>query len=335
MGLDGGPMGRVTDRSRLAIVFPGQGSQEVGMGRSACERHPEARAVFDRADAALGFSLSGVCFDGPEEALRLTATTQPAILTTSLALLAALRAAAPDLVPGRVACAAGHSLGEYTALVAAGALDLESAVRTVRRRGEYMQEAVPEGQGAMAAILGMPLDVVEGLCREAAQGEVLAPANHNAPDQTVVAGATAAVRRLAELAKGRGARKVVELPVSAPFHCALMKPAQDRLARDLASLPMRDSGFPVINNVNARPETAAEGHRRALAEQVTAPVRWVETVRRLEEMGVGAIVEVGPGKVLTGLAKRIAPDLTRHHVEDTDSLDACVGALRGDGPVRP
>jgi len=324
----------VTGASRVALVFPGQGSQAVGMGRSACAQHPEARAVFERADTALGFPLSGVCFDGPEEALRLTATTQPAILTTSLALLAALRATAPDLVPGRVVCAAGHSLGEYSALVAAGALDLEDAVRTVRRRGEYMQEAVPAGQGAMAAVLGVTLEVVERLCREAAHGEVLAPANHNAPDQTVVSGTSAAVRRMTLLARSRGARKVVDLPVSAPFHCALMRPAQERLAADLAALLMRDAAFPVINNVSALPETAADRHREALSAQMTAPVRWVETVLRLKEMGVEAIVEVGPGKVLTGLAKRIAPDLARHHVEDADSLRATVAALSGDTTVR-
>lgn len=320
---------------RLALLFPGQGSQVVGMGRSVCARHPEAKAVFDRADRALGFALSGVCFDGPEEALKLTATTQPAILTTSLALLAAFRAAAPDLIPGQVACAAGHSLGEYSALVAAGALDLEDAVRTVRRRGEYMQEAVPAGEGAMAAVLGVSLETVETLCKEASQGEVLAPANHNAPDQTVVAGTAEAVRRLGQIARGRGARKVVELPVSAPFHCALMRPAQDRLARDLADLPLRDAAFPVINNVSAHEETSADRHRQALADQVTAPVRWVETVRRLETMGVQAVIEVGPGKVLTGLAKRILPGLQRHHVEDAESLDATVAALAGGVPVRP
>jgi [acyl-carrier-protein] S-malonyltransferase len=303
------------------------------MGRSVCERYPEAKAVFARADQVLGFSLSGVCFDGPEEALKLTATTQPAILTTSLALLAALRAAAPQLIPSQVACAAGHSLGEYSALVAAGALDLEDAVRTVRRRGEYMQEAVPAGQGAMAAILGVPLDVVETLCQEASQGEVLSPANHNAPDQTVVAGTADAVRRLMQIARGRGARKVVELPVSAPFHCALMREAQERLTQDLQDLTLRDAAFPVINNVSASPETSADRHRRALAAQVTAPVRWVETVQRLETMGVQAIVEVGPGKVLTGLAKRILPGLPRHHVEDAESLDATVAALAGGVPV--
>jgi len=312
-------VGLVTAR-RIALVFPGQGSQAVGMGRLLSEAEPMARSVFERADRALGFALSRTCFEGPEEALRLTAVTQPAILATSVACLEALAASAPADWRGRIACAAGHSLGEYTALVASGALDLEDAVRIVRRRGEYMQEAVPVGAGAMAAVLGLPVDEVQALCRDAAEGDVLAPANLNATDQTVVAGTARAVNRLVSLAKGRGARKTVLLPVSAPFHCDLMAPARERLARDLGELRLRDASFPVIVNVSARPETGAEVLRRALLDQVTSPVRWVESVLCMKEMGMDALVEVGPGRVLSGLAKRIAPDVPLFNIEDPASL---------------
>ncbi len=298
------------------------------MGKSAYDSFPEAREVFARADAALGFAISRACFDGPEEALRLTATTQPAVLTTSLALLAALRAVSPGLfAPGTVACAAGHSLGEYSALVAAGALEIEDAVRTVRRRGEYMQEAVPVGQGAMLALLGTPLEKVADLCREAAAGEVLSPANLNAPDQTVVAGTAAAVDRLAALARARGVRKVIRLPVSAPFHCALMAPAQERLAGDLARLPMREPAFPVLPNRTATATSRVADLREALVTQVTGPVRWVETILAMQALGVRILVEVGPGKILTGLARRIAPELTLLNVEDPPSLMATAAAL--------
>jgi [acyl-carrier-protein] S-malonyltransferase len=310
----------------IALLFPGQGSQAVGMGREVRDASPEARAVFETADKALGFPLSTACFEGPDEALRLTATTQPAILTTSIALLQALRSRVADL-DARVVCAAGHSLGEYSALVAAGALPLDAAVRVVRRRGEYMQEAVPVGEGAMAAVLGATLQAVETMCREAAEGQVLAPANLNAPDQTVVAGHAAAVRRLPPIAKTHGARRVVELPVSAPFHCALMRPAQERLARDLATLPLADARFPVLPNVTAEPERSGGQFRKRLEDQVTAPVRWVETIRRIAALGAMTIVEVGPGKVLTGLAKRITPELTLLNVEDPASLDAAAAVL--------
>jgi len=311
----------------VALVFPGQGSQAVGMGKALHEANPPSRQVYERADRALGYPLSRTCFEGPEEALRLTATTQPAVLVTSLAALAALRATAPQECMARVVCAAGHSLGEYSALVAAGALELDDAVRAVRRRGEHMQAAVPDGVGAMVALLGAPLEVVDALCREAAAGEVLSPANLNAPDQTVVAGTAAAVDRLAGLARSRGIRKVVRLPVSAPFHCALMEPARERLAQDLAALSVRDAAFPVVQNVSARAETRGAALREALVRQVTAPVRWVESVIRMKEMGVRTLIEVGPGRVLCGLARRIAPDLALLNVEDPASLGATLGAL--------
>ena len=323
-------MGDVSAGGRIALVFPGQGSQAVGMGRAARDAFAEARAVYEAADRAQGFPLSAACFDGPEEALRLTATTQPAILTTSVALLQALRARVPDL-DARTVCAAGHSLGEYSALVAAAALPLEEAARIVRRRGEYMQEAVPVGEGAMAAVLGAPAEAVAAMCREAAGDRVLAPANFNAPDQTVVAGHADAVRRLAPIAKTHGARRVVDLPVSAPFHCPLMRPAQERLARDLAALPLKDARFPVLPNVSAEPESSAARFRTSLEEQVTAPVRWVETVRRIAALGATTVVEIGPGKVLTGLAKRIAPELALLNVEDPASLEAAAAAIGSGG----
>jgi [acyl-carrier-protein] S-malonyltransferase len=300
------------------------------MGRELSAAEPAARAIFERADRALGFPLSRACFEGPEDALRLTAVTQPAVLTTSIACHEALRARMGDALLEGVRCAAGHSLGEYTALVAAGALDLEEAVVAVRRRGEYMQEAVPVGEGAMAAVLGLPVADVEALCREAAEGDVLSPANLNAPDQTVVAGSAAAVNRLAVLGRSRGARKIVPLPVSAPFHCALMQPARERLARDLATLPLRDARYPVVLNVTAWPETKAEALRAALVEQVTQPVRWTESVLRMKEMGATLLIEVGPGRVLSGLARRIAPDLALSNVEDEATLRKSCEALAHD-----
>ena len=297
------------------------------MGKAIHDAFPDARAVFEVADRALGLPLSRICFEGPEEALRLTATTQPAVLTTSLAILAAMRSRLAPSWTSRIVCAAGHSLGEYTALVAAGALDLEDALRAVRRRGEYMQEAVPAGQGAMAAVLGATLEEVESLCREAAGDECLVPANLNAPDQTVVAGTAAAVGRLGPLARERGVRKVVPLPVSAPFHCPLMAPAQARLASDLKRLPLRHPDFPIITNVSARPEHEAEALREALVQQVSAPVRWVEVVRRIQTLGADLLLEVGPGRVLTGLARRIAPELTALNIDDPRSLEATLDVL--------
>jgi [acyl-carrier-protein] S-malonyltransferase len=308
----------------VAWVFPGQGSQKVGMGKALAEAFPESRAVFAAADRALGERLSALCAEGPEDQLQLTANTQPAILTASIAAFRALAARAPR--PDRVA---GHSLGEWSALVAAGALDLEDAVAAVRKRGQYMQEAVPVGEGAMAAILGLDAPAVEAACRDAAEGQVVSPANLNSPGQVVIAGHTAAVERAIERCKAAGAKRGMRLPVSAPFHCALMAPAQERLARDLAALSFADAEVPLVNNVDARVVRAAGDCRDGLVRQVSAPVRWQESVERLAADGVSTFVEVGPGKVLSGLIKKIAPTARVLNVEDPASLEAAVAALAG------
>jgi [acyl-carrier-protein] S-malonyltransferase len=270
------------------------------MGREMAENFTVARKVFEAADAALGFAISKLCFGGPAEELQLTANTQPAILTVSVAAAAILREKGvhPDFV-------AGHSLGEYSALVAAGSLSLTDAVRLVRKRGEYMQEAVPVGQGAMAAILGLDGAVLEKVCQEAAQGEVVSPANLNSPGQVVIAGSAAAVGRAVELAKQRGAKRAIMLNVSAPFHSALMQPAQDRLSVDLDAAHVEDPQVPLVNNVHAQVVTSASVVREGLKQQVTAPVRWEESVRRLRSQGVELFIEVGPGKALSGLVRQI------------------------------
>jgi len=284
----------------IALLFPGQGSQKVGMGRELAAQVPASRAVFEAADRALGESLSAVCFDGPEDRLALTENTQPAILTASVAGARLLASAGitPDIV-------AGHSLGEYSAHVVAGTMAFEDAVRIVRRRGQYMQEAVPVGQGAMAAVLGASRDIVEQACLDAAEGEVVSPANFNAPGQVVIAGTAPAVARASERAKALGARRVVPLAVSAPFHCALMKPAELKLAPELRALRVSNPSVPIVANVDAQPKTTAVAGIEALIAQIAAPVQWEAVVERLASAGVRAYVEVGPGTVLSGLVKKI------------------------------
>ncbi|HLE21524.1 MAG TPA: ACP S-malonyltransferase [Vicinamibacteria bacterium] len=310
--------------SKLALVFPGQGSQQVGMGKAIAEERPEARQVFEEADGALGFPLSRLCFEGPEEELKLTENTQPAILTTSVALYRALasQGVEPDFV-------AGHSLGEYSALVASGALRLDDAVVLVRNRGRYMQEAVPVGEGAMAAILGLGLAEVQDICSQASEGEVVEPANLNAPGQTVVAGHAAAVQRASAAAKERGAKRVIPLSVSAPFHCRLMRPAQHRLERDLANVTVSDLRVPLVSNVDAAwVRTGAEAVD-ALIRQVASPVRWEESVRRLVDEGVDQFVEVGPGKVLSGLVRKIAENVRVASIEDPNGLRRLLAEVTG------
>jgi [acyl-carrier-protein] S-malonyltransferase len=292
------------------------------MGRELAENFACARAVFEEADQALGFAISKLCFDGPVEELQLTANTQPAILTASVAAARVLREKG---IPADYV--AGHSLGEYSALVAAGALGLADAVRLVRKRGQYMQEAVPVGQGAMAAILGLDGAAAEALCREAAQGEVVSPANLNSPGQVVIAGSAAAVARAVELGKARGANRAILLNVSAPFHCALMQPAQDRLSVDLDAAEIIDPPVPLVNNVDAQVVNAAAVVREGLKRQVTAPVRWEESMRRLRAEGVEMFVEVGPGKVLSGLLRQIDRSAECLRVEDVATLNEVVARL--------
>lgn len=301
---------------RFAWVFPGQGSQKVGMGRVWAERYPEAAAVFAAADTALGEPLSRLCFEGPEETLQLTANTQPAILAASVAMLAACREALPAPV-----AVAGHSLGEYSAHVAAATLPLAEALRLVRRRGELMQAAVPVGEGAMAALLGLDPGAVAALVREAAGDEVCAVANLNSPEQVVIAGHRGAVERAIALARERGAKRALPLPVSAPFHCPLMAPARAGLTPDLEAAPFATPAIPVVTNIDARPVTTAAAARDALVRQIDGPVRWVEVVRHLvDELGVEAIVEIGPGAVLAGLVKRIAPQVATLAINEPEAL---------------
>ena len=301
--------------SQIVFLFPGQGSQAVGMGKELAGHYPVARRTFEEADGALGYKLSELCFEGPEEKLRLTEITQPAILTASVAVWRVLqeRGLQPDFV-------AGHSLGEYSAHVAAGTLTFADAVRTVRNRGKYMQEAVPVGQGAMAAILGMTLDQVGEILKEAAQGEVCQAANINSPEQIVISGHAGAVNRAMKLASARGAKKTVSLPVSAPFHCSLMQPAQDRLARDLRALSFQDPLCPVVSNVDAAAVDSADAARDALIRQVTGTVRWEPSVRLLINNGASLFIEVGPGKVLWGLMRQIDRSKTCVTVGDQASL---------------
>jgi len=305
----------------VAFLFPGQGSQRVGMGRALCDRYPEARAAFAEADTSLGYSLSKICFEGPEEDLTLTANAQPAILTTSVAALRVLLAHTPL----RPTALAGHSLGEYSALVAAGALHFADAVRLVHLRGKFMQEAVPSGVGAMAAIIGLPAEEVAAICREVAEGEVVSPANLNGGGQVVIAGHKAAVGRACVAAKARGAKRAVPLAVSAPFHCALMQPAADRLASELERVEILAPKVPVVTNVEAEPNQSGDRVRDLLTRQVTAPVRWEESMKRLLTMGVTGALEVGNGHVLAGLLRRIAPTLAVHAANDPAAIADLAG----------
>jgi [acyl-carrier-protein] S-malonyltransferase len=307
---------------KTAFLFPGQGSQEVGMGKELADSQPAARCVFEEADRALGMKLASLCFEGPEEELRLTVNTQPAILTASIAALRVLeaRGAHADFV-------AGHSLGEYSALVAAGSLQFDDALRAVRKRGLYMQEAVPPGEGAMAALIGINIDVVQAICAEASERGVCAPANINSPNQTVIAGHRPAVERAVDLAKEKGAKRAVMLAVSAPFHCELMRPVADKLETVFSETTFSDLSVPLVTNVDAALTLSGVEARDALLRQVASPVRWSASIMRLLEEGVTRFVEVGPGKVLSGLVRQISRQCQIFNVEDSQSLDATAAAL--------
>jgi [acyl-carrier-protein] S-malonyltransferase len=300
---------------KIAFLFPGQASQYPRMGLDLCEKFPAAKAVFEEADRALGSAISRICFDGSEEELKLTENTQPAILTVSVAAFRVLeeKGAVADYV-------AGHSLGEYSALVAAGGLDFADAVRLVRNRGRYMQQAVPAGEGGMAAILGLAPALVAEICHRAADGDVLAPANLNSPGQTVISGTAAAVKRAVELASQSGAKRAVLLPVSAPFHCEMMKPAEELLAADLQRTTFHELRVPLVTNVDAEPITSGDEARQALVRQVCHAVHWEESVREMIGLGVNLFIEVGPGRVLGGLVRQIDRSVRTANVEDEGSL---------------
>jgi len=308
--------------SHLAFVFPGQGSQYVGMGKDLSAEFALARETFAEADDALGFSLSGLCFDGPEADLKLTENTQPAILAASIAALRVLEAETPL----RPAFVAGHSLGEYSALVAVGAFKFSDAVKVVRERGRLMQHAVPAGQGAMAVVLGLEMDAVGTLCVDAACGEVVSPANFNGAGQVVIAGARSAVERAMALAKERGAKRVLDLPVSAPFHCQLMQPAAEGLERTLHDVAVQPFDIGVITNAEADVNRSAERVKALLIEQAVRPVRWEESVKKLIALNCHRVIEVGPGKVLKGLMKRIAPAMELENFEAPQDLSKVVSA---------
>lgn len=307
---------------KLAFLFPGQGSQYPGMGRDLCESFPVARQTLEEADHALGLPLSRLCLEGPAEELQMTVNTQPAILACSVAACRVLQEA--GITPAYVA---GHSLGEYSALVAAGSISFADVLRMVRHRGQYMQEAVPVGTGAMAALLGLARDQVEELCRNAADGEVVSPANFNTPDQIVVAGNISAVQRVVEKAPAAGARRVMLLAVSAPFHCSLMLPAQQRLAPELESLPFADLTVPLVNNVRAEEVRTGRQARQGLIDQIPSPVLWEQSMRRLQSLGTEQFLEVGPGRVLTGMLRQMERRVSAANVEDLKSFDKTLAAV--------
>jgi [acyl-carrier-protein] S-malonyltransferase len=309
---------------RIGFVFPGQGSQYVGMGKDLFDRSPAAREVFEEANEALGYDIGKLCFQGPEEDLKLTANTQPAILTTSVAVLRMMQSER-EILP---VVAAGHSLGEYGALVAAGGLPFAEAVRLVHLRGKFMQEAVPVGTGAMAAIVGMTGPEVESLCREAAQGEVLSPANFNSPGQIAIAGHAAAVQRAVEMVSRQAGKKAVPLPVSAPFHCSLMRPAGERLKAELDQAEVGDLHFPVLSNAEADFYPGKGKIRDLLVKQVDHPVRWEECMQKLLATGANLVMEVGPGKVLSGLMRRISREAKMANVEDGTSWEKAQELLK-------
>ena len=318
---------RVTLEHNTAFVFPGQGSQFAGMGRDVAEKYPAARRVFDEIDAALGFSISRLCFEGPEEDLKLTQNTQPAILAVSAAIHAVLEehgATRRDLV-------AGHSLGEYSAIVSVGGMAAPLAAKIVRSRGQFMQEAVPVGTGGMAALIGPTADEARAICEEAAEGEVVSVANINAPGQIVIAGTKSGIDRAIAVAKQRGVRRALPLPVSAPFHCALMKPAEERLKPLLDEADIKDLWLALISNVDASPIGTATAVRNALVRQVASPVRWVESVQRMVSMGVRRFVEIGPGNVLPGLIKRIDSSVELWNVSDVPSIEKFIEATNAHG----
>jgi [acyl-carrier-protein] S-malonyltransferase len=318
---EGSPI--ASQESKVSYLFPGQGSQYAGMGKDLAQNFAVARLVFEEADEALGFSISRLCFEGPADELQLTENTQPAILAVSVAALRSMQAegfTTADYV-------AGHSLGEYSALVAAGALSLADAVRTVRARGRYMQEAVPVNTGAMAAVIGCENNVIQEVCEEASQGQVCSPANLNTGNQVVLAGNSEAIDRAVDLLKQRGAKRVVKLNVSAPFHCSLMMPAQERLEKDLQNIEIRKAQTPVVVNVEARAFKNGPDLRAALVRQVSSPVRWQESIEFLISSGVNKFIEVGPGKVLCGLLKQISRDVSGSNVEDSASLKSARESL--------